>query len=501
MLALGSTPLVRSYFARGLIAAATLLLACESSSPVDEGPAEAESEVVAEREAEPLPEALEHQVASYLEQYGRHWPEFRFHGTVLVARGEHIAVDQAFGTSDLVEDLPNETGTLFRVGTLSAQLTAAAVMRLVEAGELSLADPVSRHLPDWPDGSAITLEHLLAHRSGIPNFTDDLMFEVWKRGPRTLQDTMALFRGHPLEFEPGSDTSPSNSNYVVLGAILEAVAGKDYEQVVREQVLQPLSLEHTHYAMSDEPQAIGMAFHEDEYLEVVNRVHPAAFGSAGGWLSTSGDLLRLTQGIAHDQLLSRHGTMRMQGLTDDNLGYGWAPSEVLGHAAISWPGLIDGFNSAVLHIPEDDTTIIVLSNSEVIPAGQIVEDIAALAYGEESPRWEEAQVVPVPLEDQLYAVGRYVPTRGTEEAMAAAGADTSVIHEVFVRRVDDHLVFDVPGHARKHLHPLAPTRFFFKDGVQTRAELVTRVDQSPILVLRAGEGEVRFVRVDEPAKG
>jgi len=109
--------------------------------------------------------------------------------------------------------------------------------------------------------------------------------------------------------------------------------------------------------------------------------------------------------------------------------------------------------------------------------------------------------VPVPLEDQLYAVGRYVPTRGTEEAMAAAGADTSVIHEVFVRRVDDHLVFDVPGHARKHLHPLAPTRFFFKDGVQTRAELVTRVDQSPILVLRAGEGEVRFVRVDEPAKG
>ncbi len=480
--------------------AAALLLACESSAPVDEGPEAEAEEVVAPREAEPLPEALEHQVASYLEQYGRHWPEFRFHGTVLVARGDQVAVDRAFGTSDLVEDLPNETGTLFRVGTLSAQLTAAAVMRLVEAGALSLTDPVSRHLPDWPGGSTITIEHLLSHRSGIPNYTDDVMFAVWKRGPRTLQDTMGLFRGHPLEFEPGSDTSPSNSNYVVLGAILEAVTGKDYAQVVGEQVLEPLSLEHTHYAMSEEAQAIGMAFHEDEYLEMVNRVHPAAFGSAGGWLSTSGDLLRLTQGIAHDQLLSRHGTMRMQGLTDDGLGYGWAPTEVSAHAAISWPGLIDGFNSAVLHVPEDDTTIIVLSNSEVIPAGQIVEDIAAMAYGEDSPRWEEAQVVPVPIEDQLYAEGRYVPTRGTEEAMAAAGADTSVIHEVFIRRDEDHLVFEVPGHARKHLHPLSRTRFFFKDGVQTRAELVTRVDQSPILVLQSGQGEVRFVRVDEPAK-
>ncbi|MCA9705301.1 MAG: beta-lactamase family protein [Myxococcales bacterium] len=481
---------------RKLLTLGTLLMACEAA-PAEEPRTveidEAEAERVT-REVQPLPAGLEHQVVSFLEQYGRHWPEFRFHGVVLVARGEHVAVERAFGSADLVAGVPNEVGTSFRIGTLSAQLTAAAVMRLYEAGALRLDDPVSRHLPDWPGGDAITLEQLLSHRSGIPTFTDDVAFELWKRGPRPLEGTLELFRGDPLEFEPGTDTDPSNSNYVLLGAVLEAVTGKPYEQVVREQVLEPLSLRHTHYAVTDEPQAVGMAWSDDEILEVVDRVHPSAFGPAGGWLSTAGDLLRLAQGLGHDALLSRHGTMRMQGLTDDGLGYGWAPSEVAGQSALSWPGLIDGFNGAVLYVPADDTTIIVLSNCEVIPAGELVEGIAALAYEQERPRREEPQAVPVPIEDQLHAVGRYVPTRGTEEALAASGADAASIGEVFVRRDGDRLVFDVPGHGRKRMHPLGGGRYFFKDGVQTRAQVIVRVDERPLLVLEAAGGEVRFVQ-------
>lgn len=477
--------------------AAALLLGCESAPSGNEGPTAPEPEEVANAEPEPLPEGLEHQVATYLEQYGRHWPTFRFHGVVLVARGEQVAVDRAFGLADLVEGEPNDTSTLFRVGTLSAQLTAAAVMRLVEAGTLKLDDPVSTHVPGF--GESTTLEHLLSHRSGIPNYTEDRMFEVWKQQPRTLADTLELFRGQPREFEPGTDTAPSNSNYVLLGAVLEAATGKPYPQVVREQVLEPLDLRYTRYATAEEPQAVGMSFHEDELLELVEGVDPSAFGSAGGWLSTSGDLLRLTQGLAHDRLLTRHGTMRMQGLTDDGLGYGWGPSVVEGHAAISWPGLIDGFNSAVLYVPEDDTTIIVLSNSEVIPAGQIVQDVATMVYDGDPPRREEPQAAPVPIEDQLFAVGRYVPTRGTEEAMAASGADTAVIDVVHVRREGDRLRFEVPHHGRKFMHPLSRSRFFFKDGMQTRAEVISRAGDSPLLILEAAGSEVRFVRVDEPS--
>ncbi len=492
-------PLQRSLHpVRVHLAAFALLLACDPHTAGEGREPEPEPEVTT-RAAEALASDLDSRVVTYIEQYGRRWPTFRFHGAVLVARGDRVAVDRAFGLADILSGVSNEPGTVFRVGTLSAQLTATATMRLVESGVLSLQDPVSRHLPGWPGGDTITLEHLLGHRSGIPNYTDDLAFERWKKAPHTLEATLECFRGDPLEFEPGSDTAPSNSNYVLLGAVLEATTGLPYEQVVAQQVLEPLGLEHTHYALSAEPQAVGMTYHEDDYLEVVHGVHLTSFGPAGGWLSTTGDLLRLSRGLARGRLLSARNVKQMHGLLDSGLGYGWAPTELAGHAAVSWPGVIDGFNGAVVYVPEDDTTIIVLSNSEVVPAGRLVDDIATLIYDDELTRREEALEAPVPIEDQLSAVGRYVPTRGTEEALAAADADADVIHEVFVRRDGDHLVFEVPQHGRKRMYPERKGQFFFKDGAQTRAQVILRADRSALLVLEAGEGELRLIRVADDA--
>jgi CubicO group peptidase (beta-lactamase class C family) len=490
-------PSSRTTSLRWTLAALALLLACDATPPAEEGREVEPEPELSTRAAEALAQDLDHRVVTYLEQYGRHWPTFRFHGAVLVARGDQIAVDRAFGQADLVSGVPNEPGTLFRIGTLSAQLTAVATLRLAEAGVLGLQDPVSRHLPDWPGGDAITLEQLLAHRSGIPSYTDDLAFERWKKGPRTLEATLGLFRGDPLEHVPGTETAPSNSNYVLLGAVLEAATGRSYEQVVAQQVLEPLKLEHTHYASSPEAQAIGMTYHEDDFLEVVNDVHPTAFGPAGGWLSTTGDLLRLYRALAHEQLLSVRSVEQMQGLRGEGLGYGWAPTDIAGRSGVSWPGLIDGFNSAVLHVPEDDTTIIVLSNSEVVPAGRVVEDIATLIYEDEPTRREEAVAVPVPMEEQLPAVGRYVPTRATEEALAAADADADLLREAFVRRAGDTLVLDVPQHGRKRMYPLGNGRWFFKDGAQTRAQVITRADQPTVLVLETTDGELRLVRAAE----
>jgi D-alanyl-D-alanine carboxypeptidase len=493
-------PCPRILSLRSLVAAFALLLACDAAPPAEEG-AEPEPEAEqAARDAQALPVNLEPRVAEYLEQYGRHWTTFRFHGAVLVARGEQVAVDRAFGYADLVSGVTNEPGTAFRIGTLSAQLTAVATLRLVEAGVLRLDDPVSRHLPGWPGGDAITLEHLLSHRSGIPSYTDGLAFDAWKKAPRTLAATLELFRNVPLDFDPGSDTSPSNSNTVLLGAVLEAATGQPYERVVAEQVLEPLGMTHTHYALSAEPQAMGMTYHEDDYLEVVKHLHPTAFGPAGGWLSTTGDLLRLYRALSGEQLLSARTVELMLSGGGEGLGYGWAPNDVAGRTAVGWPGLIDGFNSAVLYVPGDDTTIIVLSNSEVVPAGQLAEDIAALVYDEDAPERTEPVAVPVPIEEQVPAVGRYVLTRATEEALIAADADAEPMREAFVRREGDHLVFEVPLHGHKRMFPLGKGRYFFKDGAQTRAQVIARADRSTVLVLEAGGGELRLVRVAEESQ-
>lgn len=480
-----------------LLASFALLLACacDTAAPGETAADEPEPEL-ATRAIEPLPSDLEHRAVTYLEQYGRNWPAFRFHGAVLVTRGDQVAIDRAFGQADLVSGVTNETTTQFRIGTLSAQLTATATMRLVEAGVLDLQDPVAKHLPGWPAGDRITVEHLLTHKSGIPSFTDSDAFERWKNAPHSLQDILALFRELPLDFEPGTDTAPGNSNTALLGAVLEAAAGKPYEQVVAEQVLEPVGMEHTRYVASELPQAIGMTYNEAEQLDVVHQVHPSAFGPAGGWLATTGDLHRLYRALAGESLLSRRSVAEMQGGgPQGGLGYGWAPTNIAGQAAVSWPGLIDGFNSAVIHIPYDDTTIIVLSNSEVVPAGRLAEDIATLIYEDELTRREEAVEAPIPLAEQISFVGGYVPTRGTEDALAAADADSDLIGEVYVVPEDDHLAFVVPGYGTKRMHPVGKGRFFFKDGAQTRAEVIVRADQTALLVLEAPGGELRFVRV------
>ncbi|MCX4239283.1 serine hydrolase domain-containing protein [Paraliomyxa miuraensis] len=492
------------------LASFALMLACACGTAAPAEPTESADESEAERTSptiEPLPSDLDHRAITYLEQYGRHWPAFRFHGAVLVARGDQIAIDRAFGQADLVSGVSNETTTQFRIGTLSAQLTAVTALRLAEAGVLDLQDPVAKHLPGWPGGDQITLEHLLTHRSGIPSFTDSDAFERWKNAPHSLAEILDQFRTLPLEFEPGTDTAPSNSNPVLLGAVLEAATGKPYPQVVAEQVLQPVGMEHTRYVASEEQQAIGMSYNDDELLDVVHRVHPSAFGPAGGWLSTTGDLLRLYRALAGESLLSRRSVAQMQdGGPQGGLGYGWAPTELAGQAAVSWPGLIDGFNSAAFYVPADDTTIIVLSNTEVVPSGQLGEDIAALIYQDELPRREEAVEAPIPFEEQLPAVGRYVPTRGTEDALAAADADSALIGEVYVlpnrKPSGDELIFMVPDYGTKIMHPEGKGRFFFKDRAQTRAEVIVRADQSALLVLESGDGELRFVRVpsEDPAK-
>lgn len=481
--------------ARALLAATCVMLACEASSPATESPDdEAEAEPL--ELAEPLPAGLGARVSTYLEQYGRHWPTFRFHGAVLVARGDEIAVDQAHGDADLIRGVPNETTTVFRLGTLSAQLTAAATLRLIEAGTLRLDDPVSRHLPAWPGGDTITVEHLLSYQSGLPSYTEDLSFQVLKKGPCSLADALERFRGHPLEFEPGTDTAPSNSNTVLLGAVIEAAAGEPYEQVVRRTVLEPLGMEHTHYATTDEPQAMGMVFDEAEILQVVTDVHPSAFGPAGGWLSTTGDLLRWVRGLRDEGFLSGRHVMQMQGRLGQTMGYSWVLDEAAGREVVTWPGLIDGFNGSLIHVPQDDTTIIVLSNSEVVPAGQLAQDIATLIYDDELPRRDEPQPAPVELERLRPIVGRYALTRGTEEALAAADPEAvAKLGEIFVRELDGHLVLDVPGHGRKRMHPLGDDRFFFKDLRQTQARVTLRDDGPNVLVLEAGTGELRFVSV------
>ncbi len=215
-------------------------------------------------------------------------------GAVLVADGDRLLLDKGYGTADLEWSIPNAPNVRFRLGSLTKQFTAALVLLLQQDGKLHIEDPINKYLPDAPKArEKITLANLLGHTSGIPNFTNDKAFETWKMSSHTHEEEVALFRDKPLVFEPGSQYAYSNSNYEVLGTLIEQVSGRSYGDLLKERLFQPLGMVNSgldteelilpRRAQGYQQGQSGLEHARSESLTV-----PWA---AGGLYSTTGDLL------------------------------------------------------------------------------------------------------------------------------------------------------------------------------------------------------------------
>src|SRR5262249_5401568 len=156
---------------------------------------------------------------------------------VLVARKERVLFKRAYGMANYELQVPNSTATRFHLASVSKPFTAMAILQLQEQGKLSVSDPVSRFVPEFPGGDRITVEHLLTHTSGIPNVNNFPDYDDFARSPHTLEQLVAKFAGVPLDFQPGSDYRYSNSNYNLLALILEKVSGEKYGDYVQKRIL------------------------------------------------------------------------------------------------------------------------------------------------------------------------------------------------------------------------------------------------------------------------
>jgi CubicO group peptidase (beta-lactamase class C family) len=163
---------------------------------------------------------------------------------VIVVRDGRVLFRKAYGMADLEQGVPLQPDMVFRLGSITKQFTAAAILMLAEEGKLTLQDPIEKHLPGYPtQGHVITIEHLLTHTSGIQSYTD---MPGWMTsrvlGPMTVTELVDAFKKEPMQFAPGERFAYNNSAYVLLGAIVEKVAGKTYEAFVRERIFQPLGM-------------------------------------------------------------------------------------------------------------------------------------------------------------------------------------------------------------------------------------------------------------------
>lgn len=309
-----------------------------------------------------------------------------FTGAVLVAQNGEILFSQGYGLADRENQIENTSQTKFRLGSITKQFTAMAVLILQSSGQLDVQDPICRYLPECPDSwQEITIHHLLSHTSGIPNLTEFPNFKTFKAMPSTPEQTIARFKDKPLDFQPGKKWHYSNSGYVLLGYIIEQVSGQSYEMFLQQNIFVPLGMTSTGYDHNDGSLATGytgIGSHWDK-PDDIDMTLPYA---AGGLYSTVEDLYLWDQALYTEQLVPQesldlmftsHAEMTMNGM---GYGYGWFIGKLNSHLAVSHGGGIDGFITEIRRYLADEVTLIILSNRQTTNVAQIADQLAAVAF-------------------------------------------------------------------------------------------------------------------------
>jgi CubicO group peptidase (beta-lactamase class C family) len=309
-------------------------------------------------------------------------------GCVLVASEERIILSKGYGMASFELDVPNTPQTIFRIGSITKQFTAVAIVIMHELKLLNVEDPISMYLPSYPNGDKITIHHLLTHTSGIPNYTSLEDFVPKMRLVSSTEDIIARFADKPLLFEPGEKFDYSNSGYVLLTAIIEQISGRTYEDYIHHAISKPLGMINTGY---DNAKKIlkNRASGYEVWGDVVNAefLEMTIPSGAGGMYSTIEDLYIWGLSLHSQRQISEKAYGSMTTPFKDTYGYGLFiyEEDIMGslRKVIGHGGGINGFLTEMRHYKNEDLTIIVLSNLVTTQVGPISQQLARIAFGEE----------------------------------------------------------------------------------------------------------------------
>jgi D-alanyl-D-alanine carboxypeptidase len=329
-------------------------------------------------------EDLRTKMDAYLEAYSK---VKGFMGTALVAQGGKVILDKGYGFANVELNVPNTPSNKFRLGSITKQFTAAAIMQLQEQGKLSVSDPACKYIDNCPDTwKPVTIQHLLTHTSGIPSYTSMPTFPTPKfmRIPMTPLEVLMLTRDRPLEFQPGEKWVYDNSGYIFLGCIIEKVSGQKYADYLKEHIFDPLDMKDSGY---DDTRAIltGRAAGYDRGPKVYRNADYLDMSlpyAAGSLYSTVDDLYRWDRALYTEKVVSKKSYQAMITPVKNNYGYGLMVAPVAGRKHVGHGGGINGFSTCIDRFPDDDAVVIVLSNVLQANACRIGGGLASMVFGE-----------------------------------------------------------------------------------------------------------------------
>ena len=418
---------------------------------------------------------------------------------VLVSREGNILYSKGFGAANLEHDVSVTTKTKFRIGSVSKQFTAAAILKLCEEGKLSVDDPLSKHMPDYPRGDEVTIHHLLTHTSGIQSYTSQPDFLETVASPTTVEKRIESFRDKPFDFSPGEKWQYNNSGYFLLGHLVEKLSGMSFGDYLEKTFFEPLGMHDTGVHETSailKHEATGYSYSGGAVSKALNWDMSHA-GGAGNLYSTAEDLHRWNEAIFNGKVLSEESLkaaftpVKLNGdkPSPTSYGYGWMIDEYRGLKRIGHGGGLHGFLSYLCRFPEQKLTIVAFHNSSPAKAElapQSIANFAAAAY-----LWQDMKERP------RFVVDKSVNPKTYDDFVGRYAYGPGAI--LTVMRRDNQLFAQLTGQPSFEIFPYDASKFFWKV-VDAQVEFL-HDEQGKVTSVRHTQSGNRFVapRMEEQA--
>lgn len=286
----------------------------------------------------------------------------KYMGSVSLTKNGKTIYSRSIGFADADAGKKNTAATKFRIGSISKMFTAAMIFKAVEENKLKLTDKLNTYYPAILNADKITIAHLLNHRSGIHNFTDDPLYTTYSNRPATEADMISHISKEGSVFEPDTKAEYSNSNYVLLSFILEKTYKKPYKQLLDEKIIKPLKLANTYYGGKINPAAneafsYGFIGKWEKDIETDMSIPIGA----GAVVSNPEDLSKFIEALFAGKVISEASLAQMKTIKD-HYGMGIFEFPFNEKKSFGHSGGIDGFVSFLAYFPEDKVTIAMMSN-------------------------------------------------------------------------------------------------------------------------------------------
>lgn len=303
-------------------------------------------------------------------------------GSVCITQNGKVLYHHATGYSliDGNQKKAATESTRYRIASITKMFTAVIIFQLVQEGKIDFSNTLDEYFPQMPGASKITIEMMLNHHSGLHNILDDPDYPNWKEIPKKQEEVLKMISKYPLDFPPDSKASYSNSNYILLGYIIESICKKPYSEVVKERVISKAGLKNTYYAGKTN---IDLGESYSYVYTTAWTKQPEAdvsiLAGAGGLISTPEDLTKFIESL-YGRKIIRHRYVTMMQNIKDGFGLGMAQFPYADRVSYGHIGNIDGFNSILQYFPDDKLSVCYCSNGLSIPINDVMNAVLGIVF-------------------------------------------------------------------------------------------------------------------------